>query len=358
MDKNNPKKYSFKRKLLLGLVSFMLISVLIFALCEITTRILLQYTNKLTSPPYNTALKDELLGWFPKSNYEYKGNMKDKAGNSYPIHIHTDKHSFQAFGDLNPPDSIKKVWFIGDSYTQSVEVSNSKRFYHLLGGRLPIEVFAYGMSGYGTFQEYLILDKYYDLIQPDIIVLQYCSNDFIDNHYKLEMISDYEVHQRRPYLTIEGKTKYVRPVSNLKEVIEYSKFLDLVLSRVDFLKDAVYGKPPASAEKLIATQKRAYPDYDYAVKATDKIVQKIKERVAPSTQIVAFSSDIFRPQYGDFKKICADHQIDFIDSIAWQVKRAEEAGKVVKSSDGYHWNEEGHQIVAQFLQKKLALMLQ
>ena len=45
------------------------------------------------------------------------------------------------------------------------------------------QVFSYGCGGYGSLQEYMILDKYFDIIDPDIIIIQTSSNDISDNYF-------------------------------------------------------------------------------------------------------------------------------------------------------------------------------
>ena len=35
-----------------------------------------------------------------------------------------------------------------------------------------------GGGGYGTLQQYLLLKKYFNKINPDIIIHQFCENDF------------------------------------------------------------------------------------------------------------------------------------------------------------------------------------
>jgi alkylation response protein AidB-like acyl-CoA dehydrogenase len=49
----------------------------------------------------------------------------------------------------------------------------------LANASLAVQV--YGGHGYGTLQEYLVIDKYIDEIKPDLILLQVCSNDFTNN---------------------------------------------------------------------------------------------------------------------------------------------------------------------------------
>src|SRR5437867_3136868 len=101
---------------------------------------------------------------------------------------------FRRFGD--PSSSRPKLLVVGDSFTHALEVSDDKTYYALLGDRLGAEVFAYGAGGYGTLQESLVLDEYVDIIKPDAILWQFCSNDFVNNDLELESMSYYNSTKR------------------------------------------------------------------------------------------------------------------------------------------------------------------
>jgi hypothetical protein len=58
-------------------------------------------------------------------------------------------------------------------------VSDGDTYYAIIKRKLDAEVFAYGAGGFGTLQEYMILDRYVDMIHPSLILWQFCLNDFI-----------------------------------------------------------------------------------------------------------------------------------------------------------------------------------
>jgi len=111
---------------------------------------------------------DKKLGWVVPENYSFKGTEKDIWGKTYPVEIKTGRYGFRMFGDVN--SGKPKILFIGDSFTNAFTISNDKTYYGIIGEAFPVEIFAYGEGGYGTLQEYMILDEYFDLIKPDIIV--------------------------------------------------------------------------------------------------------------------------------------------------------------------------------------------
>lgn len=347
-------KRPLSRRILFGVISLLFVLLIITVIGEIGLRIYysvydISIGKEEAKPPYNTAQKDDVLGWFPKGDYLFDGTMKDAGGKEYDIHLTTNKDGFRQYG--NPNTDKKKVFFLGDSYTQSVEVSDDKVFYKIIGDSLPIEVFAYGMAGYGQLQQLMILDKYYDQIQPDVVVLQVCSNDFIDNHYALELESEYQVGLRRPYFLLDGKTVYEHPISVHQQVKEVSLFFGFLLKRWNKVRQKMGFKK--TAEQQIFEQERNYEAYDYSVKVTEMLFKKIIDRLGDKTKLLVFNADHYEPQLSEFKRICVEYEVPYAVNPVYGLREKEDNGVTVRSFDRYHWNEAGHQIIGTVLMKDL-----
>lgn len=119
---------------------------------------------------------DSTLGWFPAPNsHETFG------------HIHQAislVHNSQGFRDPEPAlDSRPGVLFLGDSFTWGYGVDAAERFTDRLRSRHPEwRVFNFGVVGYGTDQEYLLLQKHFEQYKPRLVFLVFCAeNDHIDN---------------------------------------------------------------------------------------------------------------------------------------------------------------------------------
>ena len=112
---------------------------------------------------------------------------------------------FRRFGDLQARKP--RVLVIGDSFTHSTWVSDDKLYYAVIQDKLDVEVFAWGAGGYSTLQEYLILDKYIDVIQPDVLLWQFCDNDFIENDLNLDEKSLDPTRLYKPYW-VNGGLQY------------------------------------------------------------------------------------------------------------------------------------------------------
>ena len=193
----------------------------------------------------------------------------------------------------------------------------------------------------------MIVDRYIDLIQPNVVVWQLCTNDFIDNHLNLEAACKYSVDTRRPYFNTSGAMYYGVPLSLLKKIKPYSTLIYFLGSR--FQNICKQFNWTASGERKIAEQGRAYALYDSAVAITSLHLARMKQRIPPNTKLLVFVSDHFQPQYNHLAQLCQQAGLTFLDSIAARVVHQERQGQTVRTNDGYHWNEAGHRIVAEAL---------
>jgi lysophospholipase L1-like esterase len=353
----NKKPLPLYRKLLFTLITLLLLLTVAFISGEILTRILVPWKETPPlPPPYNTAQKDDYLGWRMTPNYAFDGKMKDKGGQEYEVSIRYDANGFKAFGDTL--SEKPKVFFIGDSYTACIEVSNGKSFFNLLKDSLGFEVFAYGHAGFGTLQEYMVFDKWVGRIKPDVVVWEVCSNDFIDNYAPLEIECGYKVGERRPYLQPNGSTGYGLAVSTFQHLRKISRFLDWLSGRSEKLYLALSGQEKRVGEYWISNKKREYPPFDRAVGVTEKIVAKIKDRLPAGTALLAFSADVYQPQLDEFQRIFQENGFLFTAAPASLVERTAIEDKAdTKARDGYHWNEKGHELIAHRLQPLLSEIL-
>jgi hypothetical protein len=90
---------------------------------------------------------------------------------------------------------------LGDSFTEGETVSSGETYYEQLSRLRPdLEIFGIGGGGYGTLQEYLLLDEAVDEIKPAMVLVQMHPNDLINNSHALESRSTTDNNQlTRPY---------------------------------------------------------------------------------------------------------------------------------------------------------------
>jgi hypothetical protein len=134
---------------------------------------------------------DPVLGWRRPG-----GATFTLVRDGRPREIRTNSEGFRDIERrrAKPPDSTRIV-VLGDSFVEAVEVDSQATFPRLLEQRLTegsctrrFEVLNFGMRGYGTAQEYLLLEHRVLPYQPDIVVLAFfVGNDVYDNGLQYSM---------------------------------------------------------------------------------------------------------------------------------------------------------------------------
>jgi len=188
-------------------------------------------------------------------------------------------YGFKRWGNLSSDKS--RILIIGDSFTEMVTVNNGEEWYSYLEKNLTgYDFFVYGQGAFGTMQEYIIINDFYDIINPDFIILQFCQNDFSDNYYKWDKrLFPYSFPGYRPYL-VNDEIVYKLPVPFAK-LRYYSRFVDYILNMYDriiiiFYENNLLSRP--EWESIIKNDK----EYVEAMNTTTKIIRKIVKRTENS----------------------------------------------------------------------------
>ena len=297
---------------------------------------------------WQRAQLDSELGWKNTENYAMTSTLQDASGNTYLAKVSSGKYGFKLFGNNT---AKPKVFIVGDSFTDANQVSNDKTYWAVLADNFKNRQFyVYGSGGYGNLQEFMIIDKYLDEIKPDVLLLQFSTNDFINNDYNLEAAS-YRSNNgmTRPYLTSSGKIFYENP-RHLKILPEFLINHSRLFFILNYKMQVFFyvWKDNATVEKEIQTMGSRHEGFRQAAALTKIILQKIRER-APGVKIFAFCVDYEQPYYDEFKEIAKSLGIEFIDGIPQAVKTAEDSGHETRAADKGHWNELGNKIAGEKL---------
>ncbi|MFA5089755.1 MAG: GDSL-type esterase/lipase family protein [Candidatus Omnitrophota bacterium] len=260
----------------------------------------------------------------------------------------------KVFGDIST--AKYKIFFIGDSFTEGCGVDEEDMYYNIIVKNLNAEAFVYGGPGYGTLQEYMVLDRYIDEIKPDLIVLQVCSNDFINNLWELESASFYNNDlMTRPYF-INGRIEYRFPKFPWKLRVflySHSRLIYLLGYSLDrFLVELCKKGFLHSVDEDIITKGMDVDDFKKAVDVTDTLIKKMKER-ARQVPIVAFTVNGNRNYLEQFRIIFQENGIEFIEYVQEEILKESIKGVKVYSEQQTHWNETGHRICGELLSKRL-----
>jgi hypothetical protein len=118
---------------------------------------------------------DSELGWFPVPN-----SVSMYAG----LRTVRIAHNSLGLRDIEPgSENRPTILVVGDSFVWGYDVEAAERFTEGLRSRLPAyRIVNAGVAGYGTGQEYLLLQRLWDRFKPAVVVLVFCvDNDRRDN---------------------------------------------------------------------------------------------------------------------------------------------------------------------------------
>ena len=149
--------------------------------------------------------RDPVLGWALRPGAEGWNVSEGEAYVRINQEGRRDEHE-----SLPKPSNVFRVAVLGDSMVEARQVDMQETFTSLLDDQLvscvspkktAVETFNFGVGGYGTSQELLMLRTRVWTTDPDLVVLAaYLGNDLHDNHPKL----NYNNAAITPFFVYEG----------------------------------------------------------------------------------------------------------------------------------------------------------
>jgi hypothetical protein len=151
---------------------------------------------------------------------------------------------------LHKPQDVYRIAVLGDSYSEAMQVDRDQAFWALLPSRLEacgfasgkrIEVLNFGVSGYGTAQQYVMLESTAMRYSPDLVLLQFTNgNDVKDNSFALtdDKARPFFMLEPSGALRVDASFAAARsfrrsaslPVQAMRELSDRSRVLQLVRS--------------------------------------------------------------------------------------------------------------------------------
>ena len=255
---------------------------------------------------------DRTLGWFPVPN----SRTRITGARTF-----TAVHNSEGFrGPERAKNHKPGIIFLGDSLVWGFDVENSERFTDKLQARHPEwAIYNFGISGYGTDQEYLLLQKYFDQYQPKVVFLVICGdNDNEDNAW------NFRGGYYKPYFTLQGGGLKLHGVPVPKS------------ERAFFAEHKLLCRPYLT--RLVA---RAYYNMNSPrpVKNSDPptgvLLLEMRTYVARKGAFFAVGLQQGHP---DLEKFLQKYNIPYVDLTT--------TNSAHRYTAGNHWTPEGHKFVA------------
>lgn len=142
----------------------------------------------------------------------------------------TLRHNSLGLRDIEPaPSAGPTILFLGDSFVYGSDVEAEERFTERLRADLPaVRIINAGIAGYGTDQAFLLLQRLWPRVEPNVVVLMFCvDNDRDDNstNYRAAF---------KPYLTnVEGRWQFRGyPIPKAPQIYFYDNWFALHFASV------------------------------------------------------------------------------------------------------------------------------
>lgn len=286
---------------------------------------------------------DKELGWILNNNIKIKINGLTKQNQKYEINYSTSK--VKGFREYDEKQEYKKnILVIGDSYTAGPFASNNRMYYSYIKEELEkkghfFNWYVAGGGGYGTLQQYLLIKKYFDEINPTIIIHQFCENDFENNTKQIEKNSIlYSQYYFRPYL-INDKIVYDNSFKGkLYKFFYHNSYLykriDKILTNHRYRNNNGY------------FDKKAYNNnFENSKKITSSIFKLIKNLVGNKVVYASINcSAKDKQKFNSWIKILNEHKIINLSNSNLIIENISKKGEDIYYSDGAHLNENGNKI--------------
>lgn len=332
--------YKFGFKLLFYFVSY---CFLIFILFDFSLEKVL---NR------NSIIKDDAeLGWILKKNKSVKFNQQTSHGKYYEVNFESAKlDGFREFGN---PDKKNKLLVIGDSYTAGPYSSNGKMYYDYIKNNFnknnfDYEFFVMGAAGYSSAQQLLLLKKYFKIINPKIILHQFCVNDFFDNSVEIRKLSTTQnQYLRSPYYQ-KGDIKKIDGFGPMiyRFLFKYSymfKKLDQIYTYRSLVKFGRY-KTEINNENV-----------ESAIKTTKDIMREFRKVIGKDTIFFSINCADTKNNYLSKYWIEIINEIDgfTLEEPSNKIIELNSKNIDVFHEDGGHLNDYGNEIYGKIISKEI-----
>ena len=296
---------------------------------------------------------DRQLGWAPLENLTGMQGIGEER-----FFVHQNQFGLRGPDDMqlqNTPGR-KRVLVLGDSYIWGFGANQENLFSAPEVHRTNDEIINFGVSGYGTDQEYLFYQEKGERFDVDQVILAVTLYNDIENN-----LASVQYTRQKPYFTLEGgqlvlhnehvRDKWIR--SFLNELDRRSRVCNLADEGFARLSVALFPK-------------RHKPDVDVTVTDTDRagidltiaIIKKLKEAVAARGAGFAV---VFIPYEPHIKKRLPENH-PFAPLLAAGLARAgveyrEPYPEFLKAGNAgvqlfrpdHHFTPEGHALFAKFV---------
>lgn len=342
----------------------------------------------------NLYRPDRLTGWSLRPGSE--GWLRDENPSGAYVRVNRDGLRDREHSVAKPAGTLR-IALLGDSLCEAPQVALEDTFWSILARELAhpgraVEFINFGVSGYGTAQEWITLQTKVWKFQPDVVLLAFTDGDVIDNYRPLsgQVLSPYFI-RRNGVLVLDDSfsdlIRWERLRDRKASLAAHSRVIQLAEHLMTRWKPSAQPSAPRrNTDRLYAPP--ADPDWNEAWSVTEEIIEHIHRDVRdhraqlwiatlpdpiqihpdPSMSRAVANRlnvpDLFYPERR-IQEWCARRDIPVVALARPMSDYAMQHNVFLAGFKGSfgegHWNPNGHQIAAQTMAlqlRQLAALLQ
>lgn len=319
----------------------------------VVTLILLTFlSGELYLHSYKPSLVefDSELGWKLKSNFDRVYPQKTQKGKEYSAHFQTNDFGFRTSG--NNSEKSLKILVLGDSFTGDAFTSNDEAWFAVMAKKLEgnrkqapnsVTVWAGGSGGYGTLQELMLAKRVKKVFNPDALILQFCSNDFGDNHLQWQSNTVLrQLYLRRPYMNSDGKIEFSQDILAplyRSFLFQNSRLINKFDSYINFVEFMHFGGYQKNIDAALVKQYETE-----SLKITQQLLIDLANEFPLIPKVMVNCSADQEGLNSHWQALAKNAGFIAISQPAELIKKQLTKGEDLLNADGGHWNQEGNEL--------------
>ena len=300
---------------------------------------------------------DAELGWRLKPGVKATFKMRDASGAAYVAEFATDSLGMRSYGIV--ASGTSNVLVLGDSFTADQYAGNQDMWFSVMGSILERKlgkkffVGASGGAGYGTYQELLLAQRLAKSFVPDFFIVQFCANDFFNNHLEWES-SGVVASQfyRRPYFTEQGSAYVQGPLATIfRSPIGESRFIAKISGIVEGLGYKHYGDYVRKLDRELDDRYQME-----SILITQNILGKLRMVFPQSRAFIVNCSTSTEGTLAPnkaFKEVATSAGFTVLERPPHALAEAQKQGLTIKHADGGHLNPLGNRIFGEAVAEQM-----
>lgn len=323
--------------------------------------------------------RDDVFGWKNKPNIE---GMFVKEGTNTHVKVNSKGLREKEY-EYNKPNGIKRIIFLGDSFTWGYKVESKERFTDILQSNFLTENFQVinmGVGGYAMDQELLTLKEEGVKYNPDLVIVVFCINDIGGNIDSRTIKYKYILNDNNALILTKGDNltlthligRFFFQHSHIYRFVYY-KLLgnptgNKILVKVGLADDEI--------SQLELYSNKYTPKIKYSWNLTKAIfieIDRVSKEKGAKTLIVIIPerAQVYKEHWENAKRYYSLNESDYnlskpndiliefgkendilVLDLLPEFRKHAIAGEQLYYPDG-HWNANGHQLAAELIYEKL-----